>query len=232
MGNQHMSTINKIFKYQIWHLISLFMLISAIKIYITSNPDILRGSYWNVSTTLWFWLAIAVPIIHQTYVWLIWRFELYKRTFTNRFGLKKAFQIYTVGFSILFVGRLIVIIFLALSSKTSLQTNPIIAYLIALLITPAVLFLFYSVKKYFTIERAYGIDHFDKNYSVPFVKKGIFKYTDNGMYVFGLMILYLPGLLILSEAALLVALFNHVYIWVHYYFTELPDMVEIYGEAP
>ncbi len=227
-----MNSTNKILNHQIWHLISLLVLICILQFYITRNPHILGGSYWNVGTRLWFWLAVAIPIIHQIYVLLIWRFELYKRTFTNRFGLKKAFQIYAAGFSLFFVGRLIVIIFLALSSKNSLQANPIIAYLVALLITPPVLFLFYSVKKYFTIERAYGIDHFDKNYSVPFVKKGIFKYTDNGMYVFGLMILYLPGLLLLSEVALLAALFNHVYIWVHYYFTELPDMVEIYGEAP
>jgi hypothetical protein len=227
-----MSTANKILKHQIWHLISLLVLICILQFYITRNLDILGETYWNVGTKSWFWLAVAIPIIHQIYVLLIWRFELYKRTFTNRFGLKKAFQIYAAGFSLLFAGRLIVIIFLALSSKNSLQMNPIIAYLIALLIAPPVLFLFYSVKKYFTIERAYGIDHFDKNYNVPFVKKGIFKYTDNGMYVFGLMILYLPGLLLLSEVAILAALFNHVYIWVHYYFTERPDMVEIYGEAP
>jgi hypothetical protein len=119
-----------------------------------------------------------------------------------------------------------------LSNKGSLQVDPVITYLIAALITPFVLYLFYSVKKYFTIERAYGIDHFDEEYSEPYEKKGIFKYTDNGMYVFGLMILYFPGLVMLSEAALLAALFNHVYIWVHYYFTERPDMIEIYGKAP
>jgi len=124
------------------------------------------------------------------------------------------------------------IIILALSSRNTLHLNPIIAYVFAVLITPLVIYLFYSVKKYFTIERAYGIDHFDKNYNEPYVKKGIFKYTDNGMYIFGLMILYLPGLLFLSKAALLAALFNHVYIWVHYYFTERPDMVVIYGNAP
>ena len=104
--------------------------------------------------------------------------------------------------------------------------------MLAILITPLVIFLFYSVKMYFTVERAYGIDHFDKNYNAPYVKKGIFKYTDNGMYVFGLMILYLPGLLLLSKAALVVALFNHIYIWVHYYCTERPDMQEIYGKTP
>jgi len=227
-----MTATKKILKHQTWHLLALSVLIFAIKFYISSSPDILRGSYWNVSTESWFWLATAIPIIHQIYVLLIWRFELYQGTFTNRFGVQRAFQLYSAGFLLLFVGRLIAIMFLALSSKNSLQSNPVIAYFIAALITPVVLYLFYSVKKYFTFERAFGIDHFDKNYSEPFVKKGIFKYTDNGMYVFGLMILYLPGLLLLSEAALLVALFNHVYIWVHYYFTERPDMVEIYGNTP
>ena len=64
------------------------------------------------------------------------------------------------------------------------------------------------------------------------MKKGIFRYTDNGMYIYGLMILYLPGLLLLSKAAMVVALFNHIYIWVHYYCTERPDMKVIYGKAP
>ena len=192
----------------------------------------LDGSFWSIGTSSWFWLAIAIPIIHQIYVWLIWRFELYFRVFSNKLGVKRAFNIYAVGFSFLFISRLITIIFLAISSKNTLQLNPVFAYVFAALITPLVIFLFYSVKKYFTIERAYGIDHFDKNYNEPYVKKGIFKYTDNGMYVFGLMVLYLPGLLLLSEAALLVALFNHVYIWVHYYFTERPDMAAIYGNVP
>ena len=88
------------------------------------------------------------------------------------------------------------------------------------------------MKKYFTLERAYGIDHFDKNYNEPYVKGGIFKYTNNGMYIFGLMALYLPGLILLSNTALIVALFQHTYIWVHYYFTERPDMKKIYGKMP
>ncbi len=227
-----MAATNKILKHQIWHLLVLLVLIFAIKFYVSSSSEVLSGSFWNVSTQSWFWLAIAIPVIHQTYVLLIWRFELYQRTFTKRFGVERAFKLYTVGFSSLFVSRLIAIIFLSISNKNTLHFDPIIAYVIAALITPIVIYLFYSVRKYFTIERAYGIDHFDKNYREPYVKKGIFKYTDNGMYVFGLMVLYLPGLLLLSEAAILVALFNHAYIWVHYYFTERPDMVEIYGNTP
>lgn len=227
-----MTASSKIFKHQIWHLLALVVLIFAINSYASHSPEILSGSFWKVSTNSWFWLAIAIPVIHQTYVLLIWRFELYQRTFTKRLGVKRAFNVYAIGFSLLFASRLVAIVFLSISNKDTLHLDPVIAYVIAALITPIVIYLFYSVRKYFTLERAYGIDHFDPNYNEPYVKEGIFKYTDNGMYVFGLMILYLPGLLFLSEAALLVALFNHVYIWVHYFFTERPDMVVIYGKAP
>ncbi len=222
----------KIFEYQIWHLFSLIAIIFTFNLYVTSSPEILSGKFWGTSTEIWFWLAIAIPVIHQVYVWLIWRLELYQSTFTKRYGLRRSFKIYAIGFSLLFISRLITIIILAYSNKDTLHVNPMLTYALASLITPLVIYLFYSVKKYFTIERAYGIDHFDKQYSEPYVKKGIFKYFDNGMYVFGLMILYLPGLLLLSKAAILVALFNHVYIWVHYYFVERPDMQEIYGDTP
>jgi hypothetical protein len=227
-----MTAIKRIFRYQLWHLLSLAVLVFTVQFYISNNPNVLSGMFWGLNTKSWLWLSIAIPVIHQTYVLLVWRIELHTETFSTLFGTGKAFKLYAAGFSLLFVSRLIVIVFLSASNKGSLQVDPVVAYLIAALIAPFVLYLFYSVKKYFTIERAYGIDHFDQEYSEPYEKRGIFKYTDNGMYVFGLMILYLPGLLMLSEAALLAALFNHVYIWVHYYFTERPDMIEIYGKAP
>ena len=227
-----MKAAGAIFKHQIWHLLSFTILIVGIKLYLASTLSTLDGSFWNVSTKSWFWLAIAIPVAHQIYVWLVWRLELYHRTFTKRFGVGRSFRVYAAGFSLLFVSRLIAIIVLSISNKGTLPLSPVIAYCIAAFITPPVVYLFYSAKKYFTVERAYGIDHFDKDYCEPYVKRGIFKYTNNGMYVFGLMILYLPGLVLQSEAALLAALFNHVYIWVHYYFTERPDMVEIYGSTP
>jgi len=168
-----MTATQKVFEYQIWHLFSLILLIFAIKLYVSSSPEILDGSFWGISTSSWFWLAIAIPIIHQIYVWLVWRLELYFRVFSKRLGVKRAFNIYAAGFSFLFISRLITIIFLAISSKNTLQLNPIFAFVFAALITPLVIFLFYSVKKYFTIDSAYGIDHFDKNYNDPYVKQGI-----------------------------------------------------------
>jgi len=222
----------KIFFNQIWHLFYIILFISFILLATIFDSELLYGSLFNIQTNKWLIVAILTPIIHQIYVAFIWRFELYTSVFTKNLGVKKAFKLYAVGFSILFVFRLITIIFLAFSNKFTLDIDPIVTYIILGFIIPVVIYLFYSVKKYFTIQRAYGIDHFDKDYNVPFVKKGIFKYTDNGMYIYGLMILYIPGLLLLSKAAILVAFFNHIYIWVHYYTTEQPDMKQIYGNTP
>ena len=51
------------------------------------------------------------------------------------------------------------------------------------------------------------------------------------MYKFVFLLLWIPGILFQSKAALIAALFQHIYIWIHYYFTELPDMKFIYGKT-
>ncbi|NQV30961.1 MAG: hypothetical protein HQ508_08740 [Candidatus Marinimicrobia bacterium] len=220
-----------LFRNQIWHLLAIFCLIVGLQFLVTHFKLIADGALWGLKTQIWFWLAVLIPILHQIYVWLVWRLELYQKTFTSRYGLSRAFRGYSIGFSLLFVGSLIMIILLAISDPNTLPIHAWLATLIAVIITIPVIYLFYSVKKYFTMERAFGMDHFDWNYNKKFERRGIFQYTSNGMYIFGLMILYLPGLLFLSQLALIVALYNHLYIWVHYYCTELPDMKVIYGQA-
>ena len=112
-----------------------------------------------------------------------------------------------------------------------MRPNPPLKLLALVALVPAI-YLFYSVKRYFGFRRAFGIDHFDESYrSLPFVRKGIFRFTRNGMYVYGFLLLWVPGFWFASLAALSVALFNHLYIWVHYFATELPDMKRIYGQA-
>jgi len=224
--------MKKIFQYQFYHLLlALLFLMASAWIY-NEDRDVALGGYYGLSSTTWFIIAILTPVIHQLYVAVIWRLELYKQTFTTWLGMRKAFVLYAIGFAILFVGRLIVIIFLALSNRDTLAIEPMYAYVLAVILTVLSLYLFYSVKRYFTLERAFGIDHFDKSYDVPFVKGGIFKYTSNGMYIYGLLILFVPGLVLLSKAALIAALFNYLYIWVHFYCVEEPDMKEIYGSTP
>ena len=108
-----------------------------------------------------------------------------------------------------------------------------LGYVIAGLLAIPAAYLGYSVKTYFGFDRTYGIDHFkpEEAKNMPIIKDGIFKYTSNGMYVFGFFLLYLPGFIWLSKTALLLALFNHLYIWSHYFFTERADMETIYGRG-
>jgi len=218
-----------IFEKQRHHFLALALLLAVT--FLPLEGDFLAGQFLGLSTLAWFMVAIAVPIIHQVYVWLIWRLELHFSLISRTFG-EAGFLYYAVGFTILFVSRLIAIILLAISNRDTLPLNPTLAFLLSFVLFIPALYLFYSVRTYFGFKRAYGIDHFDQTYRhKPFVKAGIFRWTDNAMYVFGFLILWIPGLLLFSKAALLVAFFNHAYIWVHFYFTELPDIRRIYGST-
>jgi protein-S-isoprenylcysteine O-methyltransferase Ste14 len=218
----------KFFDRQLEHLISLIVLVFAVY-WASRAEDFLSGSLYGLDTAIWFWLAIAIPIAHQVFVWITWRAELQYSTITRTFG-DRGFIYYSVVFMLLLVARPIAITFLAVSNQGSLQTDPRALNIIALALLVPILYLFYSLVRYFGLKRALGIDHFDPGYrEKPLVRKGIFKYVNNSMYIFGLLILWLPGLLLASKAALLAALFGHVYIWVHYFTVELPDMRYIYG---
>ena len=219
----------KIFEKQLWHLISLVILIYGIKIFIDNST--LEGEFWGLSTKTWLIYSVGIAIVHQVYVLIVWRLELYYSLISRIFG-KAGFTIYAVGFSIMFMLRLLFIIALGISSKNSISLDPIISYSLAILLAMIVIYLLYSVLRYFGFKRAYGIDHFDRSFgNKPFVKQSIFRFSNNAMYKFGLLILWIPGLLLFSKPALIAALFQHIYIWVHYYCTELPDMKQIYGNG-
>jgi len=188
------------------------------------------GQLWGVSTAAWLWLAVALAVVHQLFVWVCWRSQLHSSLLTRMFG-SRGFDVYAVGFSILGIAGVVAVLMLALSNRDTLHADLKVLRVVALIAALPAAYLFYSVKRYFGFKRAFGIDHFDESYrSLPFVRNGMFRFTRNGMYVFGFCALWVPGLWFASAAALIVALFNHLYIWVHYYSTELPDMMRIYGE--
>lgn len=151
---------------------------------------------------------------------------------TRALGKEGGFLTYAAAFSILGTGRLVAVFSLAISNRGTVAIPPAALRTTAAVLSIPALYLFYSVRRYFGFKRAFGIDHFDESYrSLPLVNEGIFRFTSNGMYVFGFLILWIPGLWYASSAALLAALFSHLYIWVHYYSTELPDMRRIYRIA-
>ena len=173
-----------------------------------------------------------MPVIHQCYVLVCWRSELHYQGLSKLFGAN-GFKIYKTGFAILGLSRPVLIVLLAISGRMTLDIAPIFSYVLSAIFLIPAIYLFYSVKKYFGFDRALGMDHFyPEEYRLkPFVDQGIFKYTRNGMYTFGFFLAWVPGFLLQSKAALSVALFSHLYIWVHYYFTERPDMKIIYRYA-
>lgn len=221
----------KVLKYQFWHFLMLLILLAGIYIYINKDATLLEGELWGISTDTWLILAILSPILHHLYVVVCWRLELYYNSFTKTFGAN-GFKLFKLGFAILILSRPVSITLVAIANANTFPVSSTLAYILAgILFIPAA-YLFYSLRKYFGIDRAFGLDHFrpEEFKNKPLIKKGIFKYTSNGMYIYGFLLLWIPGLLFLSKAALLVALFNHIFIWGHYYFTELPDMKTIYND--
>jgi protein-S-isoprenylcysteine O-methyltransferase Ste14 len=202
-----------IFEKQWIHLLSLAVLLLPVAFFSES----------------WLWIAAWVAIAHQTFVWFCWRTELHLSLLTRIFGTS-AFSIYAAVFSVLGLARAVPIVILAVADRDTIPLDSIVLQSLGILLVVPSLYLFYSVGRYFGFRRAFGIDHFDASYrNLPRVRKGIFRLTSNGMYTFGFLILWIPGLWFSSATALCAAFFSHLYIWVHYFATERPDMNRIYG---
>jgi len=221
----------KVFEKQGWHLLALIALLAGTFFVVKSDPELISGSLWGIKTKIWLAISIAIPIIHQVYVLICWRLELHYNYLTDRLGAG-AFKKYMVGFFLIFNSRMVFMILLSIASRNTLSASPSVSVAIAILFFVIAIYTFYSVIRYFGFRKAAGLDHFDPEVrKSPFVKKGAFKYSGNAMYSFAFLIIYVPGLLALSKAALLAAIFSHIYIWVHYYTTELPDIRRMYENA-
>lgn len=175
-----------------------------------------------------FWTAIAIPYMHHTYVWLAWRLELRSSATSGTIG----FRAYRAFFFVLFGGRFISLLLLGWLDRGSLGLQPVPWAVLTTLLVLIGIYATYSVLRYFGLTRAVGADHFDPRYrTMSFVKEGIFKFTSNAMYVFGFLSFWAVAVALNSAAALVVAVFSHAYIWVHYHATEKPDMRFIYSQA-
>jgi hypothetical protein len=188
----------------------------------------LAWKYIGAPFQLLFWSAVAAPVVHQTFVWLAWRIELQCAATSKTIG----FYGYVVIFFVLFSSRFISLLALAWVDSGSLNLNIIPVTILTMFLALPGIYAMYSVKRYFGMARAAGADHFDTRYrDMPLVKKGIFRFTSNGMYLYAFLLFWAIAVGFNSSAALTVAAFSHVYIWVHFYATEKPDMDFIYNAA-
>jgi phospholipid methyltransferase len=191
------------------------------------------GEIHQVESKTWVWLCLGLiaAIAHQTYVWFFWRLELIHQWVSKKFG-DKGFNFFAVGFFILITSRLITAIMLAYYDKNSIHIRLELWWFLVITISFLSGYTFYSVARYFGFKRAVGADHFFEEYrSMPFVKKGMFRFTSNSMYTFGTLIICLPGIIAESYLAIILGVFNYIYAWIHYFCLEKPDIEKIYQNS-
>ena len=215
--------LNFFFKHQIWHLGGIIVLfyISVQFVDLESNTN----SFLEVGALGWFMIAMFIPIIHQVYVWICWRSELCWKLISNTIGFKG----YVILFFILIISRLSAIV-LCFVDYGSLYKPGWLAWILGLILFIPGAYTMYSVKKYFGFLRAAGADHFDPKYrDLPFENRGIFRWTPHAMYVFAIGIPFSFAVATGSQSMFVVAIYTYISIWLHYFCTEKPDIVEIYS---
>ncbi len=214
---------------QLLHIIALVILIFMVHLsFQITGFD--KGYFLGISSSLWVLFSVADAIVHQIYVWFCWRAELHGQLLSKWFGAN-SFKKYSLLFAILIVLRPISIFSLGWANRGTLDINIWMSFFVSAVLLVFAIYCMYSIAHYFSFQRAFGIDHFEKTFqSEPLVRQGIFRWTPNAMYVFGFFALWIPAFLFQSIAALVVAGFSHIYIWVHFFTTEKPDMQRIYGK--
>lgn len=226
-----MQKIRLVFEKQLLHLALLSLLLAGVGA--TSRlGGFFAGSLYGIEARTWFYVAVAIPIAHQTFIWFCWRTELYQGLLTRWFG-DRAFAVYAWGFAILIFLKPVSVTLLAVANRDTLPLGWGLRCALASTMALPAAYLFYSVARYFGFRRAIGVDHFDPDTyrHIPYVRDGIYRFTQHGMYVFGHLFVWIPAVLGASLAATAVALFSHVYIWVHYHCLERPDVRRIYASS-
>lgn len=206
-------------------LMLVLMLVGAVALLQPSSGTRILG----LSGYGWASVSIALAILHQIIVALVFRLQLHRALFTRLFG-DRDLRIWSAIFLPLLVARPITLILTGWADTVSLPGPRVVQIVLGLALLAPAVWGMHSTLVHFTLRRAVGGDHFREDIrSLPPVKGGIFAYTDNGMY--GVVFLGFWGFALLfgSWNALVVALFQHAYIWVHMYTTEAPDMRRLYG---
>ena len=184
--------------------------------------------FLGLSATCWARTSIALALAHQITVAIVFRLQLHKNLMTRLFG-GRDMQIWAMIFMPLLLARPLTLIATGWADTVPITDYRTLEIILGLALLVPAFWAMHSTVVHFTLPRALSGDHFrDSFLAMPKVDKGVFKYTDNGMY--GVVFLGLWGIALLfgSWNALVLAAFQQAYIWVHMYTTEAPDMRRIY----
>lgn len=177
----------------------------------------------------WAVVSIVLAGLHQMVVAIGFRLQLHRNWLTNLFG-DRDMHVWAMIFMPLLAARPITLILIGWSDTTAITEWRAPEIALGLALIGVAIWGMHSVLVYFTLPRALGGDHFRDSYGdMPLVREGAFRFTANAMYVIVFLGLWGIALGFGSWNALVVALFQHAFIWVHMYCTEGPDMRWIYG---
>jgi Phospholipid methyltransferase len=208
--------------------IAIFTLMALGAISVLQAPPDAPTFLWLTSYG-WAVVSIVLAGVHQLIVAIGFRLQLHRNWLTNLFG-DRDMRVWAVVFMPLLAARPITLILIGWSDTTAITPWRAPEIVLGLALIGVAIWGMHSVLVYFTLPRALGGDHFrDEIAAMPMVREGVFKYTANAMY--GIVFLGFWGIALAfgSWNALVVALFQHAFIWVHMYCTEAPDMRWIYG---
>ncbi|GGH40489.1 Phospholipid methyltransferase [Cribrihabitans marinus] len=177
----------------------------------------------------WATLSISLAILHQVLVAIVFRLQLHRNLMTRAFG-DRDMRVWAALFLPLLIARPLTILLCGWADTVPITPYRGAEIAVGVVLLGVAIWALHSTLVHFTIRRALGGDHFrDEIAAMPLVDKGAFRYTSNAMYGVAFLGLWGIALLFGSWNALIAALFQHVYIWVHMYCTERPDMDWIYG---
>ncbi len=177
-------------------------------------------------------LVITTPVIHQIYIWLCWRGELYFKALFGIFG-DHAYQVFSIIFLLLVGIRFFSVFALCLADYQSLSI-PFATRLIAefILHLPAI----YAILFFITLFRARE-DSRRGSFCAGGESKqavcaaGMYKYSGNVMYVYAGLIFWAAAILSGSKAGLIASAYMYATVWTHYFCTEKPDIKFIYSKT-
>ena len=219
---------NHFFVGQFQHLLLLIGLVPGSIFLAQLSLD--NSSWLGISDYMWFYAMLIVVILHQVIGWLVFRSQLCFSLLSRIFG-KYDLTVWGLIFTPFLLLRPLLTLGLGMSDYGSMTGFRFLQIIISLILMVPAIYSLWCIHKYFGVPRALGGDHFRQEYrEMPLVRKGAFKYSSNAMYTFVFLVFWAIALFTGSYAALAAALFQHAYIWAHFYCVEEPDMQIIYGE--
>lgn len=220
------STWHDLIEGQVQHLGIAFLLTAGTVALLATSPD--APDLLGLTSAGWARLSIALAILHQVVVALVFRLQLHRNLLTRWLG-SRDMAVWRAIFMPLLLARPVTVFLTGWADTDSLGMPHAASFVAGLVLLMLAFWALHSVLVHFTLPRALGGDHFrDEIAELPLVREGVFRYTQNGMYGVAFLGLWGIALMLDSWNALVLALFQHCYIWVHMYCTEAPDMARIY----